>query len=65
VGRELSEILKEALAIPAGARAALADPLLRSVDRKFYEGAHEELERRIQVRIAEVEAGAVKNGSLE
>lgn len=60
MGRELSEILKEALALPADARAALADSLLGSLDRKVDESAYGAWEREIERRIEEVEAGKVR-----
>ena len=60
MGREPSEILKEALALPPDARASIADSLLESLDQEFEAGASEEWEREIQRRIAEVESGKVK-----
>ena len=60
MGREPSDILKEALALPPDARASIADSLLESLDQEFEAGASEEWEREIQKRIAEVEAGTVK-----
>ena len=60
MSREPSDILKEALALPADARAAIADSLLESLDTEIEPGAYEEWEREIRKRIAEVEAGTVK-----
>ncbi len=39
MGRDAAEILKEALALPAEARAALADSLLDSLDTEVDENA--------------------------
>jgi putative addiction module component (TIGR02574 family) len=60
MGREPSEILKEALALPPDARASIADSLLDSLDQEVEAAAAEEWEREIRRRIAEVESGAVK-----
>jgi putative addiction module component (TIGR02574 family) len=60
MGREPSEILKEALALPPDARASIADSLLDSLDQEIEAGASEQWEREIQRRIAEVESGSVK-----
>jgi putative addiction module component (TIGR02574 family) len=60
MSREPSDILKEALALPVEARAAIADSLIESLDSEIEPGAYEEWEREIQRRIAEVEAGTAK-----
>jgi putative addiction module component (TIGR02574 family) len=60
MSREPADILKEALALPAETRAALADSLLESLDNEIEPSAYEEWEREIQRRIAEVEAGTAK-----
>ena len=60
MGREPSEILKEALALPPDARALIANSLLDSLGKEVEAGASEEWESKMQRRIAEVESGAVK-----
>jgi len=57
---ELSELLKKALALPAGARAALAGSLLESLDETVDAGAEEEWQKEIARRIQDLDSGKVK-----
>ncbi len=59
MSREASEILKEALSLPAEARAALADSLLDSLDAEIEPGAEEAWRHEIQRRVSELDSGAV------
>jgi putative addiction module component (TIGR02574 family) len=59
MSREAAEILRDALALPVEARAAIADSLLDSLDGKSDEAAEEEWRREIQRRAAELDSGAV------
>ena len=57
---DLSELLKKTLALPPEARAALAGPLLESLDDTVDERAEEEWSKKITRRIAELDSGKVK-----
>lgn len=57
---EVSELLKRALALPAEARAALANSLLESLDETVDPAAEEEWNQEIARRIAELDSGKVK-----
>jgi len=57
--RDTVEILKEALALPAKARAALADSLLGSLDAEVDEDAEAAWQLAIQRRAAELDSKAV------
>jgi len=59
MSHDAAEILKEALALPMEARAALADSLLESVDREVDEDAEAAWQREIARRVAELDSGAV------
>jgi putative addiction module component (TIGR02574 family) len=58
--RDAAEILKEALALPTEARAALAGSLLESLDADVDEGAEAAWATEISRRVAELDSGAVK-----
>ena len=58
--REVSDLLKKALALPPEARAALAGSLLESLDDTVDESAEEERNKEIARRIAELDSGKVK-----
>jgi len=58
--RNVGEILKEALALPSEARAALADSLWDSLDREIDAGAEEAWRMEIRRRLAELDSGAVR-----
>ena len=59
MSRDVTEILKEALALAPEARAALADSLLESLDAKVDEDAEAEWRREIQSRIAQLDSKTV------
>lgn len=59
MSRDTSEILKEALALPAEARAALADSLLDSLDQEIDPDAEAAWQLEIQRRVAELDSKAV------
>lgn len=59
MSRDAGEILKEALALPVEARAALADSLWDSLDPEVDAGAEEAWRQEIQRRLAQLDSGAV------
>jgi putative addiction module component (TIGR02574 family) len=58
--RNPAEILKEALALPTEARAALAGSLLDSLDTDVDEDAEAAWAIEVTRRVAELDSGAVK-----
>jgi putative addiction module component (TIGR02574 family) len=61
VTEETAELLKKALALPAEARAALANSLLESLDDdRVDESVEEEWIKEIACRIEELDSGKVK-----
>jgi putative addiction module component (TIGR02574 family) len=60
MSRNADEILKEALELPAEARAALADSLWDSLDQETDPGAEEAWLSEIRRRVAELDSGAVR-----
>ena len=60
MGRNPSDILKDALALSAKDRAALADRLLESLDDETAEEVEDAWRKEIRRRAAEVDSGAVK-----
>jgi putative addiction module component (TIGR02574 family) len=60
MSQEVSDLLKKALALPAEARAALAGPLLESLDASVDESVEEEWNKEIARRIGELDSGKVK-----
>jgi putative addiction module component (TIGR02574 family) len=58
--REAAEILKDALALPAEARAALAGSLLDSLDTEVDEDAEGAWAIELNRRLAELDSGAAK-----
>ena len=60
MGRVASDLLREALALPAEARAALADSLLDSLEPQADLHAEGLWRVEIQKRIAEIGSGAVE-----
>ena len=58
--REAAEILKDALALPAEARAALAGSLLESLDTDVDEDAEAAWATEVNRRLAELDSGTVK-----
>ena len=59
MSRDAGEILKEALALPPEARAALADYLWDSLDAEVDADAEEAWRQEIKRRIIDVDSGAV------
>jgi putative addiction module component (TIGR02574 family) len=59
--REAAEILKDALALPPEARAALAGSLLESLDTEVDEDAEAAWAIEVSRRIAELDGGAAKS----
>lgn len=58
--RHAAELLRDALALPAEARAALIDSLIESLDPMIEEGAEEAWRREIEARLEQIDSGAVK-----
>jgi putative addiction module component (TIGR02574 family) len=58
--REPAKILKDALALPAKARAALAGSLLESLDTEVDEDAEAAWATELNRRVAELDSGVVK-----
>ena len=58
--RDAAELLKEALALPTEARAALAGSLLDSLDTHVDEDAEASWATEVNRRVAELDSGAVK-----
>lgn len=58
--REVAELLKQALALPVDARAALAGTLIESLDDTVDPSAEEKWSREIARRIEELDSGKVK-----
>jgi putative addiction module component (TIGR02574 family) len=56
----VSEILREALKLPPGARAAIAGSLLDSLDQMIDEGAESAWEDEVLLRLKEIDEGKVK-----
>ena len=59
MSRDAGEILKEALALPPEARAALADSLWESIDSEVDPDAEELWRQEIRRRIVALDSGAV------
>jgi putative addiction module component (TIGR02574 family) len=60
MAQDVSELLKKALALPAEARAALANTLLESLDDSVDPSAEEAWNIEIARRIEELDSGKVK-----
>ena len=58
--RDAAEILKDALALPTEARAALAGSLLESLDTEVDEEAEAAWASEINRRVAELETGVLR-----
>ena len=59
MSRDAAEILRESLALPVEARAAVADTLLYSLDVEIDEDAGTQWEGEIRRRVAELDSNAV------
>ena len=60
VKRDAAEILRDALALPTEARAALAGSLLESLDTEVDEDAEAAWAAEVNRRVAELDSAAVK-----
>lgn len=60
MNEEISELLKNALALQPPARAALASSLLESLDETVDEGAEAEWQKEMARRMQELDSGRVK-----
>jgi len=60
MSRDAVEVLKDALALPPEARAALIGPLVDSLDTEVDADAEEAWHKEIQRRLAEIDSGAMK-----
>jgi putative addiction module component (TIGR02574 family) len=58
--RDAADLLRDALTLPAEARAALADSLLESLDVQVDEDAEVSWREEIHRRLTELDSGAVK-----
>jgi putative addiction module component (TIGR02574 family) len=58
--RDASEVLKDALALPLEARAALIGSLVDSLDTEVDEDAEEAWRSEIRRRLVEIDSGAAK-----
>ncbi len=56
--RDAAEILKDALALPLEARAALIGPLVESLDTEVDEDAEQAWREEIRRRLQEIDSGA-------
>lgn len=57
---DAAELLAQALKLPPEARAALADSLIDSLDTEVDEDAAEAWSREIELRVRELDSGAVE-----
>ena len=60
MGRDAEQILKDAMALPAEVRAALADSLIDSLDAEVDDDAELAWQTEIERRLKEVESGRVQ-----
>jgi len=58
--RDAAEVLRDALALPPEARAALIDSLIGSLDIEVDEDAEEAWREEIYRRLQQIDSGAVK-----
>jgi putative addiction module component (TIGR02574 family) len=58
--RQAAELLRDALALPPEARAALIDSLIESLDQTIEEGAEEAWRQEIELRLQQIDSGAVE-----
>lgn len=60
MAQDLSEVLKQAMALPSEARAALAGALLESLDEPVDASVEVEWDREIARRVQELDLGEVR-----
>jgi putative addiction module component (TIGR02574 family) len=58
--KHAAEVLRDALHLPAEARAAIVDSLIESLDPTIDEGAEEAWRQEIDLRIQQIDSGAVE-----
>ena len=58
--RHAAELLRDALTLPPEARAALINSLIESLDRTIDEGAEEAWRQEIEIRLQQIDTGAVE-----
>ena len=58
--KHAAEVLRDALHLPAEARAALVDSLIESLDPTIDEGAEEAWRQEIDLRIRQIDSGDVE-----
>ena len=58
--RHAAELLRDALTLPPEARAALIDSLIDSLDQTSEEGAEEAWRQEIELRLQQIDTGAVE-----
>jgi putative addiction module component (TIGR02574 family) len=58
--RNAAEVLRDALMLPPEARAALVDSLIESLDQTIDKGAEEAWRHEIEVRLEQIDTGAVE-----
>ena len=58
--KDAAELLRDALALPTAARAALVDSLIESLDETVEEDAEASWRREIELRLEQIDSGAVK-----
>ena len=63
--RDAAEVLRDALALPSEARAALVDSLIDSLDHAIEDGAEEAWRDEIHRRLQQIDSGAVQLIALD
>jgi len=58
--REAAELLRDALALPPEARSALIDLLIASLDQTIEGGTEEAWRHEIELRLQQIDGGAVE-----
>jgi len=58
--RTAAELLRDALALPTEARSALIDSLIESLDQNVEEGVEDAWRREIELRLQQIDNGAVE-----
>lgn len=60
MAKDAAELLTHALKLPPAARAALADSLIDSLDTEVDEDSEEAWKSEIEVRVRELDSGAIQ-----